>query len=51
MLLITYQEKVTQTEKDTAIEELLKTIAMLCTKVDSMGEEIRQIKTNLKSKS
>ncbi|WMV18632.1 hypothetical protein MTR67_012017 [Solanum verrucosum] len=33
------------------MEELLKTIAILCTKVDSMGEEIKQIKTNLSSKS
>jgi len=48
LLQITYQEKATQTEKDTTMEELLKTIATLCTKVDSMGEEIKQIKTNLK---
>ncbi|WMV49327.1 hypothetical protein MTR67_042712 [Solanum verrucosum] len=33
------------------MKELLKIIAILCTKVDSMGEEIKQIKTNLKSKS
>ncbi|KAG5631575.1 hypothetical protein H5410_003292 [Solanum commersonii] len=47
---ITYQEKATQTEKDTTMEQLLKTIAILCTKVDSMGKEIKQIKTNLKYK-
>ena len=51
-----YQDKATQTEnknKDT-IEELLKAITTLCTKVDRMDNEIQKIKTNednLKSKA
>ncbi|XP_069143988.1 uncharacterized protein [Solanum lycopersicum] len=46
LLQTTYREKGTQTEPDT-IEEILKVITTLSTKVDSMGKELQ----NLKAKS
>ena len=45
LLQITYQEKGTQTEPDT-IEEILKAITTLSTKVDSMGKELQNLKAN-----
>ncbi|KAG5570327.1 hypothetical protein H5410_060093 [Solanum commersonii] len=53
---ITYHDKATQTEteEEDTIEKILKTITTLCTKVDSMGNEIQKLKTNednLKSKA
>ena len=45
MLQTTYQEKGTQTEQDT-IEEILKAITTLSTKVDSMGKELQNLKAN-----
>ncbi|WMV29663.1 hypothetical protein MTR67_023048 [Solanum verrucosum] len=56
LLQITYHDKATQTEtkeKDT-IEKIFKVITTLCTKVDSMDNEIQKLKTdedNLKSKA
>ncbi|KAG5591505.1 hypothetical protein H5410_042019 [Solanum commersonii] len=56
LLQITYHDKAIQTEteeKDT-IEKILKAITTLCTKVDSMDNEIQKLKTNednLKSKA
>ena len=56
VLQITYQDKATQTENknDDTTEELLKSISTLCTKVDSIDNEIQNLKTNednLKSKA
>ena len=56
VLQTTYQDKTTQTEnkKEDTIEELLKAITTLCTKVDSMVNEIQKLMTNednLKSKA
>ncbi|KAG5595678.1 hypothetical protein H5410_036910 [Solanum commersonii] len=52
---ITYHDKATQTEteEEDTIEKILKAITTLCTKVDSMDNEIQKLKTNednLKSK-
>lgn len=48
VLQTTYQEKATQTENkdEDTIEQLLKAITTLCTKVDSMDNEIQKLKTN-----
>ena len=56
VLQTTYQDKATQTENknEDTIEELLKAITTLCTKVDRMDNEIQKLKTNednLKSKA
>ncbi|WMV37196.1 hypothetical protein MTR67_030581 [Solanum verrucosum] len=54
LLQITYQDKATQTENENTMEEILKAITTLCTKVDSMDNEIQKLKTNednLKSKA
>lgn len=56
VLQTTYQDKTTQTENknEDTIEELLKAITTLCTKVDRMDNEIQKLKTNednLKSKA
>ncbi|KAG5576473.1 hypothetical protein H5410_056607 [Solanum commersonii] len=56
LLQITYQDKATQTktEEEDTIEKILKAIIALCTKVDSMDNEIQKLKTNednLKSKA
>ncbi|WMV41492.1 hypothetical protein MTR67_034877 [Solanum verrucosum] len=53
---ITYHDKATQTEteEEDTIEKILKAITTLCTKVDSMDNEIQKLKTNednLKSKA
>ena len=45
LLQTTYREKGTQTEPDT-IEEVLKAITTLSTKVDSMGKELQNLKAN-----
>ncbi|WMV33043.1 hypothetical protein MTR67_026428 [Solanum verrucosum] len=45
LLQITYQDKVTQTEKENTIEDILKVITTLCIKVDSMDNEIQKLKT------
>ncbi|WMV49798.1 hypothetical protein MTR67_043183 [Solanum verrucosum] len=56
LLQITYHDKSTQTEteeEDTS-EKILKAITTLCTKVDSINNEIQKLKTNednLKSKA
>ncbi|KAG5568567.1 hypothetical protein H5410_064416 [Solanum commersonii] len=52
----TYHDKATQTEteEEDTIEKILKAITTLCTKVDSMDNEIQKLKTNednLKSKA
>ncbi|WMV23981.1 hypothetical protein MTR67_017366 [Solanum verrucosum] len=54
--MITYHDKATQTEteEEDTIEKILKAITTLCTKVDSMDNEIQKLKTNednLKSKA
>ena len=56
VLQTTYQDKATQTENkdEDTIKKLLKVITTLCTKVDSMYNEIQKLKTNednLKSKA
>ena len=56
MLQTNYQDKASQTENknEHTIEELLKAITTLCTKVDSMVNEIQKLMTNednLKSKA
>ncbi|KAG5579549.1 hypothetical protein H5410_050176 [Solanum commersonii] len=57
MLLQTiYHDKATQTEteEEDTVEKILKAITTLCTKVDSMDNEIQKLKTNednLKSKA
>ncbi|KAG5599175.1 hypothetical protein H5410_030545 [Solanum commersonii] len=56
LLQITYHDKATQTEteEEDTIENILKVITTLCTKVDSMDNEIQKVKTNednLKSKT
>ena len=57
VLKTTYQNKATQTTEnkdENTIEKLLKAITTLCTKVDSMDNEIQKLKTNednLKSKA
>ncbi|KAG5568073.1 hypothetical protein H5410_064911 [Solanum commersonii] len=51
---MTYQDKSTQNEKENTVEDILKAIATLCIKVDSMDNEIQKLKTNednLKSKA
>ena len=46
VLQTTYQDKATQTENknDDTTEELLKSISTLCTKVESMDNEIQKLK-------
>ncbi|KAG5606659.1 hypothetical protein H5410_028151 [Solanum commersonii] len=56
LLQITYHDKATQTEteEEDTIEKILKAITTLCTKVDSMDNEIQKLNTNednLKSKA
>ncbi|WMV29542.1 hypothetical protein MTR67_022927 [Solanum verrucosum] len=56
LLQITYHNKATQTktEEEDTIKKILKAITTLCTKVDSMDNEIQKLKTNednLKSKA
>ena len=46
LLQITYQYNATQTEKENTIEDIHKAITTLCTKVDSMDNEIQKLKTN-----
>ncbi|WMV07919.1 hypothetical protein MTR67_001304 [Solanum verrucosum] len=47
LLQITYHDKATQTEtkEEVTIEKILKAITTLCTKVDSMDNEIQKLKT------
>ncbi|WMV19215.1 hypothetical protein MTR67_012600 [Solanum verrucosum] len=47
LLQITYHDKATQTEteEEDTIEKILKAITTLCTKVDSMDNEIPKLKT------
>ncbi|WMV30251.1 hypothetical protein MTR67_023636 [Solanum verrucosum] len=47
LLQITYHDKATQTEteEENTIEKILKAITTLCTKVDSMDNEIQKLKT------
>ncbi|KAG5590673.1 hypothetical protein H5410_041187 [Solanum commersonii] len=56
LLQITYHDKATRGrgEEEDTIEKILKAITTLCTKVDSMDNEIQKLKTNednLKSKA
>ncbi|KAG5629908.1 hypothetical protein H5410_001625 [Solanum commersonii] len=56
LLQVIYHDKATQTEtkEEDTIEKILKVITTLCTKVDSMDNEIQKLKTNednLKSKA
>ncbi|WMV50214.1 hypothetical protein MTR67_043599 [Solanum verrucosum] len=48
LLHITYHDKATQTEneEEDTIEKILKAITTLCTKVDSIDNEIQKLKTN-----
>ncbi|WMV30314.1 hypothetical protein MTR67_023699 [Solanum verrucosum] len=47
LLQITYYDKATQTEteEEDTIEKILKAITTLCTKVDSMDNEIQKLKS------
>ncbi|WMV30286.1 hypothetical protein MTR67_023671 [Solanum verrucosum] len=45
LLQITYQDKITQTEKENTIEHILKAITTLCIKVDSMDNGIQKLKS------
>ncbi|WMV08918.1 hypothetical protein MTR67_002303 [Solanum verrucosum] len=47
LLQITYHDKATQTktEEENTIEKILKVITTLCTKVDSMDNEIQKLKS------
>ncbi|WMV58992.1 hypothetical protein MTR67_052377 [Solanum verrucosum] len=47
LLQITYHDKATktETEEEDTIEKILKAITTLCTKVDSMDNEIQKLKT------
>ncbi|KAG5576266.1 hypothetical protein H5410_056400 [Solanum commersonii] len=51
LLQITYQDKVAQTEKENTIENILKAITILCTKLDSMDNEIQKLKPKAISQS
>ncbi|KAG5585518.1 hypothetical protein H5410_045952 [Solanum commersonii] len=51
LLQITYQDKAIQTEKENTIEDILKVITTLCTKVDSMDNEIQKLKSKAISQS
>ncbi|KAG5609765.1 hypothetical protein H5410_021046 [Solanum commersonii] len=51
LLQITYQDKVAQTKKENTIEDILKAITTLCTKVDSMDNEIQKLKSKAISQS
>ncbi|KAG5605888.1 hypothetical protein H5410_027380 [Solanum commersonii] len=46
-LQITYQDKATQTDLDNenTIEQILNTMTLLCTKLDTMDKELQQIKS------
>ena len=48
LLQITYHDKATQTEteEEDTIEKILQAITTLCTKVDSMDNEIQKLKIN-----
>ena len=45
LLQITSQDKATQTEKENTIEEILKAMNLLCTKVENIDKELQQIKS------
>ncbi|WMV37531.1 hypothetical protein MTR67_030916 [Solanum verrucosum] len=45
LLQITSQDKATQTEKENTIEEILKAMTLLCTKVENIDKELQQIKS------
>ncbi|WMV41959.1 hypothetical protein MTR67_035344 [Solanum verrucosum] len=52
LLQISYQDKVTQSEKENTIEDILKDITTLCSKVDSMDNvKLKTNEDNLKSKA
>ncbi|KAG5568781.1 hypothetical protein H5410_064202 [Solanum commersonii] len=51
LLQITYQDKVTQTEKENTIKDILKAITTLCIKVDSKDNEIQKLKSKAISQS
>ena len=45
LLQITYQDKATQIEKENTIEEILKAMNLLCTKVENIDKELQQIRS------
>ena len=47
----TYQDRVTQPGQDNLMENILKTLTTLCTKVDSMGLRIQKLEENVESTS
>ncbi|WMV24517.1 hypothetical protein MTR67_017902 [Solanum verrucosum] len=51
LLQITYQDKATQTKKENTVEDILKAITTLCTKVDCMDNEIQKLKSKAISQS
>ena len=46
-----YQDRVTQPGQDNVMENILKTLTTLCTKVDSMGLRIQKLEENVESTS
>ena len=46
-----YQDRVTQPGQDNLMENILKTLTTLCTKVDSMGLRIQKLEENVESTS
>ena len=47
----TYQDRVTQPGQDNLMENILKTLTTLCTKMDSMGMRIQKLEENVESTS
>ena len=47
----TYQDRVTQPGQDNLMENILKTLTTLCTKMDSMGLRIQKLEENVESTS
>jgi len=45
LLQITSQDKATQTEKENTMEDILKAMTILCTKVENIDKELQQIKS------
>ncbi|KAG5615130.1 hypothetical protein H5410_014954 [Solanum commersonii] len=47
IFMITYQDKATQADLDNenTIEKILNTMTLLCTKLDTMDKELKQIKS------
>ncbi|KAG5630066.1 hypothetical protein H5410_001783 [Solanum commersonii] len=51
LLQITYHDKATQIEKENTLEDILKVITTLCSKANSMDNEIQKLKSKAISQS